>query len=340
MRAGLDEAQLAGVGQFLLDHGETVTGELGATLIAGGRSNLTYRIHDDASAWVLRRPPRGGLTPSAHDIGREYRVNRALQRTAVPVARTIGHQPESPELGSQFSVVAYVHGQTVQTAAHLERLTDDEIEACVNSLVATLVALHGVDHVAAGLEGFGHTQGYGARQLRRWSGQWEHMNAESADADSLLRLLGERVPEQSSCSVVHGDFRVDNTILDPEDIGKVVAVVDWELSTLGDPVADVAMMCAYRHPALDVILGAPAAWTSPRLPSAPDLAGRYERLSGRSLSEWDFYLALAYYKLAVIAEGIDYRYRLGGTTGAGFSTAGDAVPVLLAAGLEVARARD
>jgi aminoglycoside phosphotransferase (APT) family kinase protein len=199
------------------------------------------------------------------------------------------------------------------------------------------VALHRVDFEAVGLDGFGRTEGYGARQLRRWSGQWAHMHAESSDADNLLSLLTDRVPDQTSCSIVHGDFRVDNTILDKDDIGKVLAVVDWELSTLGDPVADVAMMCAYRHSALDVILGAPAAWTSARLPDADELAARYERQSDLALAEWEFYLALAYYKMAVIAEGIDYRYRMGGTTGAGFSTAGDAVPILLAAGLEVVK---
>lgn len=337
----LDHAQLDRIRGFLTERGEVVSGALAATLIAGGKSNLTYRLDDGAGAvWVLRRPPAGGVTPSAHDIGREYRVNSALYGSAVPVARPVGHTEDAAILGTQFSVVAYVPGRTIRERAALADWTDREVDTCVSGLLDALVVLHQVDYREVGLEGFGRTEGYGARQLRRWSGQWAHMQADSADADRLLALLQRWIPEQSSCSIVHGDYRIDNTLLHPDDVGQVVAVIDWELSTLGDPIADVAMMCAYRHPALDVILGVPAAWTSERLPSVEELAVRYERRSGTSVREWPFYLGLAYYKLAVIAQGIDYRYRLGGTSGEGFSTAGDAVPVLLAAGLEVMRRND
>lgn len=339
MTADLDQGQLARIRQFLADQGEAVQGALAATRIAGGRSNLTYRLDDEASSWVLRRPPTGGLTPSAHDVGREYRVNRALQGSDVPVARTVALASAPDILGAPFSVVAFVDGLTIRSAADLAHRSASDVDVCVTGLVDTLAALHRVDVAAVGLEGFGRTDAYGSRQLRRWSSQWAHMGAESADADRLVRLLGDRVPEQSSCSIVHGDFRVDNAIVSRDRISDVVAVVDWELSTLGDPVADVAMMCAYRHPALDAVLGEPAAWTSARIPSESELAARYEARSGRRLVEWEFYLALAYYKLAVIAEGIDYRYRRGGTSGPGFATAGDAVPTFLLAGLEVVRGR-
>lgn len=331
----LDRGRLERVREFLAAAGETVVGDLGATLIAGGRSNLTYQLTDGVSDWVLRRPPAGGLTPSAHDTGREFRVNEALYGSAVPVARPVAFTEDTELIGNRFSVVEYVPGRTIRSAADLEALSTDEVDRCVTALIDTLVALHRIDFAAIGLDGFGRTDGYGARQLRRWSGQWQHMALTSATADRLLAALTERVPEQTSCSIVHGDYRVDNTLLRSDDIATVVAVVDWELSTLGDPAADVAMMCAYRHPALDIILGAPAAWTSPALPSVAELAARYEQRSARTLVEWDFYLGLAYYKLAVIAAGIDYRYRAGGTTGEGFATAGDAVPVLLDAGLEV-----
>ena len=147
------------------------------------------------------------------------------------------------------------------------------------------------------------------------------------------RLLAAAIPEQRSSGIVHGDYRIDNTILRlDEGPVSVAAVVDWELSTLGDPVADVALMCVYRHPGLDLVLGAPSAWTSDRLPDPAGLAAAYEAAGGVPLVDWDFHLALGYYKLAVIAAGIDHRYRAGATHGSGFDTAGDAVGPLLEAG--------
>lgn len=337
--AGLGPDQLQRLRAFLVDCGEHVSGKLRSRLIVGGRSNLTFRIDDERSSWVARRPPDSGLTPSAHDMGREFRVGSALQGSAVPVARTVGYTDDVDVIGAPFSVVEYVRGRTIQSSADLDGWSDAELTGCAYALIDTLVGLHRVDFVAAGLGDFGRTQGYGARQLRRWSGQWEHMEADNPLADKLLRLLEQSVPEQGSCSLVHGDFRVDNTILDEDDIGQVLAVVDWELSTLGDPVADVAMMCAYRHPALDAVLGFSAAWTSDRFPDADALCSTYESHSGSSLEWWDFYLALGYYKLAVIAEGITYRYRRGATTDEGFDMAGDAVPQFLEAGLQVVDGR-
>jgi len=196
-----------------------------------------------------------------------------------------------------------------------------------------------VDHVAAGLERFGRPDKYAERQLRRWSGQWDLVATDHAEllsqAEELRGRLEKSVPEQHVTGIVHGDYRIDNTILDlDEHPPRVAAIVDWELSTIGDPVADVAMMCAYRHPALDLILGSPSAWTSDRLPDPSDLASSYEAVGGVPLREWDFHLALAYFKIAVIAAGIDHRYRAGATSGPGFDTAGDAVGPLLAAGSE------
>lgn len=336
MTSGLLPHQLDGVRAFLVAAGEDVEGELHCRLIAGGRSNLTYRLDDGKSAWVLRRPPSGGLTPSAHDVAREFRVNRALQGTGVPVARTVGLSADLDVLGAPFSVVDYVEGRIIRSSADLERWNDEDVASCVSALVDALAALHAVDFREVGLAGFGRTDGYGERQLRRWSRQWAHMEAQSPLADRLQALLADILPAQRTCTVVHGDYRVDNTILGSDDIARVLAIVDWELSTLGDPVADVAMMCAYRHPGLDAVLGTDAAWTSDRMPSADELAGLYELRAGSSLTHWEFYLALAFYKLAVIAEGIDFRYRLGATSGSGFATAGDAVPQFLEAGLEVA----
>src|SRR5699024_12197131 len=156
-------------------------------------------------------------------------------------------------------------------------------------------------------------------------------------ATALHRELEAMVPTESAATIVHGDYRIDNTILGAEDITEVRAVVDWELSTLGDPLTDVALMCVYRDPALEQVLGERAAWTSPRLSSADDLAEQYAQVSGRALRHWGFYLGLANFKLAVIAAGIDHRYRAGATVGDGFDTAKDAVPIFLAAGLAAVR---
>jgi aminoglycoside phosphotransferase (APT) family kinase protein len=328
---GLD---LAAIGHFLREHGVAVDGELSARMIEGGRSNLTYLVSDASSRWVLRRPPTGAVTRSAHDVAREFQVMRALEQTEVPVARTVALCRDAAVIGADFTVVEYVEGATIRTQANLDALDEAQVAACAEGLVAALAALHRVDHRSVGLEKFGRSDAYASRQLRTWSGQWGLVaSGPSPLAEQLLRGLLENVPVQGSATIVHGDYRVDNTIVDLDDPGPVRAIVDWELSTIGDPVADVAMMCAYRHPGLDLVLGTRAAWTSPRLPSVDDLAGMYEAISGIRLDHWEFYLGLSYYKLAVIAEGINHRYQQGVTVGEGFDGAGESVTAFLEAGL-------
>jgi aminoglycoside phosphotransferase (APT) family kinase protein len=233
-------------------------------------------------------------------------------------------------LGVPFTVSGFVDGVAIRTQADLASYDDDRLRTVVDSLLETLAALHRVDHVKVGLETFGRPDGYAARQLRRWSGQWETVGEERLGglAREVVARLTATVPDQRATSIVHGDYRVDNTLLTPAGAARadrVAAVVDWELSTIGDPVADVAMMCAYRHPPFDLVVGAPSAWTSPRLPSVDELAGGYERVGGVTLEHWRFHHALACFKVAVISAGIDHRRRAGSGSGAGFDTAGDAV---------------
>jgi aminoglycoside phosphotransferase (APT) family kinase protein len=294
---------------------------------------------------VLRTPPRAGRTPSAHDVARELRVTSALAATDVPVPPVVLLCEDESVLGGPFAVAGFVEGATVQTVGQLDALPDEVVTGAVGALASTLAALHHVDHVAVGLERFGRPDGYAARQLRRWAGQWEIVGAAFpapvADAAaSLVSTLGDRLPRQASTGIVHGDYRIDNTLLDLAGTvtPRVASVVDWELSTIGDPVADVAMMCVYRHPALDLVIGEPTAWTSPRLPAAAGLAAAYEAAGGVPLVDLDEHLALGYLKLAVIAAGIDHRFRAGGTTGPGFDTAAQAVAPLLEAGLGVLQA--
>lgn len=340
----LTAAELAAVAEVMAGAGAAPAGPLSARLIAGGRSNLTFRLDDGSSAWVLRTPPRAGRTPSAHDVARELRVTSALAGTGVPVPPAVVLCEDESLIGGPFAVAGFVPGRTIQTAAQLAELDSTTVDGVVAALASTLAALHHVDHVAVGLERFGRPDAYAARQLARWAGQWEIVGAEAdpsvrALADTLVGALGDRLPRQAATGIVHGDYRIDNTLLSldgsPAVPPSVAAVVDWELSTIGDPVADVAMMCVYRNPALDLVIGEPTAWTSPRLPDAAGLAAAYEAAGGVALVDLDEHLALGHLKLAVIAAGIDHRHRAGATSGPGFDTAGQAVAVLLEAGLGV-----
>lgn len=341
--AGLD---LAALDPYLCSVGLARVGELRAELISGGRSNLTFLVYDDGSTWVVRRPPLHGLTPSAHDMAREYRVVAALAQTAVPVARAIAYCGDASVLGAPFQVVEYVAGQVVRSQADLAALGNRAvIDGCVDGLIQVLADLHTVDPSAVGLDDFGKASGYLERQVRRWGSQWDlvRLPGDSRDADvaQLHSALAQSIPPQSRTAIVHGDYRIDNTILDAADPTQVRAVVDWELSTLGDPLSDAALMCVYRDPALDLIVNSRAAWTSPLLPTADELAHRYSVASGLALAHWEFYLALAYFKLAVIAAGIEFRGRL---SGQGQDTASErvheVVAPLIARGLtELARPR-
>ncbi|WP_204080286.1 phosphotransferase family protein [Mycobacterium riyadhense] len=308
---GLD---LPALDRYLRSLGIGRDGELRGELISGGRSNLTFRVYDDATSWLVRRPPLHGLTPSAHDMAREYKVVAALQDTPVPVARTIALCDDDSVLGAPFQIVEFVVGQVVRRRAQLDAFSRSAIGGCVDALIRVLVDLHSIDPNAVGLSDFGKPSGYLERQVRRWGSQWELVrlpdDRRDADVARLHSALQQAIPQQSRTSIVHGDYRIDNTILDADDPTRVRAVVDWELSTLGDPLSDAALMCVYRDPALDLIVNAQAAWTSPLLPNADELADRYSLVSGQPLGHWEFYMALAYFKLAIIAAGIDFRRRM------------------------------
>jgi aminoglycoside phosphotransferase (APT) family kinase protein len=327
----LSAPELARVAAYLQVKGVDLTGPLTAKLLAGGRSNLTYLLGDARTRWVLRTPPRAGRTPSAHDVAREHTVTSALGATAVPVPAAVAMCPDESVIGAPFAISAFVDGVAVRTQADLALLSDIQLDTVVGAMVTALADLHRVDHAAVGLAGFGRTDGYAARQLRRWSGQWDIVGSdEHRDAAArLVEGLGASMPEQRSSAIVHGDFRIDNTLLslDPvnEERSGVAAIVDWELSTIGDPVADVAMMCAYRDPAFDLIIGEPSAWTSPRMPAVSGLVERYAAAGGAPLEHWAFHLALAYFKVGVIAAGIGHRYTQGAGGGPGFDSAGESV---------------
>ena len=313
------------------------TGELKAEFISGGRSNMTFLVFDDASKWVLRRPPLHGLTPSAHDMAREYRVVAALQDTPVPVARAVTLLNDDSVLGAPFQMVEYVAGRVVRHTDELDALGDKAaISDCVDALIQVLANLHAVDPEAVGLGDFGKATGYLERQVRRWGSQWELVRREDdscdADVQRLHSALAQAIPSQSRGGIVHGDYRIDNTMLDADDATKVLAVLDWEMSTLGDPLSDAALMCVYRHPLFNVI-HASSAWASPLMPEPEDLANRYAKAAGQELDNWDFYLALGYFKVAIIAAGIAFRARMGGGVATDTDKVDQAVAPLVAEGL-------
>lgn len=328
---GMDVAALR---QFLVESGVDLDGELAVDLVSGGRSNLTFKATDGRSTWIVRRPPTSGLTPSAHDMAREFRVTKALQDSSVPVARTVAFDEDGAALGAQMTVVEFVDGRVVRDQDDLAALSDAEIRDSTHALVRVLADLHAVDHHSVGLGEFGRPDGFVARQVKLWAGQWERVKTqELPDVATLHAKLADAIPASSAASIVHGDFRIDNTILDSDDPARVRAVVDWEMSTLGDPLTDAALMCVYRTPVFDLVLGSRAAWTSPRLPSPDDLAQTYAAASGRDLGDWNFYLALANFKLGVIGEGITHRALQGSDAGSGAARAAEATGEFMAAGL-------
>jgi aminoglycoside phosphotransferase (APT) family kinase protein len=338
----LDGLDLVALDRHLRVTGIPRAGALRAEPIGGGRSNLTFLVFDDTATWVLRRPPLRGLTPSAHDMAREYRVMAALAGTAVPVARVVTMRDDDSVLGAPFQMVDYVRGRVVRNRGHLEALGDAEvIDGCVDALIRVLADLHAVDPQAVGLGDFGKPSGYLERQVRRWGSQWEHVRLtddnRDTDVQRLRSALASSIPSQSRTSIVHGDYRIDNTIVDAEDASLIRAVVDWELSTLGDPLSDAALMCVYRDPAMDLIINEQAAWTSPLLPSADDLAHRYSLASEQPLAHWEFHLSLAYFKLAIIAAGIDFRRRMAPAVDDASDRVGQTVAPLIASGLHAMR---
>jgi aminoglycoside phosphotransferase (APT) family kinase protein len=266
-------------------------------------------------------------------MAREYRVVAALGGSGVPVAPAVALADESV-LGVPFAVVGFVPGTVIRSEGDLAALSDADVRRCAFGLVDTLATLHAVDPAAAGLADFGRPEGYLRRQIRRWHGQWQRVRTRDLpDIETLHARLDDVCPAESGAAIVHGDYRIDNAILDPGDPGNVRAIVDWEMATLGDPLADLAVHLAYGDPAFAPVLGGSAASTSPRMPERDELAQRYATASGRDLADLAFHLGLAYFKIAVIAEGIHERHLRGDTRGEGFATVGTATAPLAAAGL-------
>jgi aminoglycoside phosphotransferase (APT) family kinase protein len=298
-------------------------GPLRFSLISGGRSNITYRVDGAGGTWVLRRPPLGHVLPTAHDMAREYRVIAALGATDVPVARAIALCEDTSVNDAPFYVMAHVEG-VVLDAALPAGFADTEAERARigDALIATLAKLHAVDYRALGLADFGRPEGYVERQVRRWSQQWERSKTGPLPAiETLARRLAAAIPHSPAAALVHGDYRLGNLALDPRDPGRVAAIFDWEMATLGDPLADLGYTLIYWTEVGDATSGTSfgASLTAqPGFATRAELVDAYARATGRDVAAVDFYQVLALYKLAVISEGIYARFQMGKTLGPGF----------------------
>jgi aminoglycoside phosphotransferase (APT) family kinase protein len=303
-------------------------------LISGGRSNLTYRLDTGGGPLVLRRPPLGHVLPTAHDMSREYRVLTALAGTRIPVPAPLALCADTSVIGAPFYLMRYVDGIVLRTPADGEALTPAQAGELSCLLVDMLAAIHAVDVHAVGLDGFGRPDGYLARQLARWQRQWELSGSrEIPGYDDLVRRLADGLPRSAEGTLVHGDFRLDNMLVRLQPEPAVAAVVDWEMSTLGDPLADLGLTLTYwRDPGepdwLEADVGA-SVTSLPGFLRRAEVARRYAEVTGRDVSSIGYYMAFGCFKLAVVLEGIHARYLQKLTVGEGFEAEGPAVPRLI-----------
>lgn len=311
----VDEAALE---RYLNEHLPDADGPLSAERVIAGHSNETFFITRGGQSWVLRRPPLGPLLPTAHDVLREYRVLSALSKTDVPVPAPVLVCEDTAVIGAPFYLMERKQGVVIRE--RLPAFVDTPVERrnLGLALVDALVELHNVDWRAAGLEGFGKPEGYLERQVRRWMGQFDGArNRAIPELDQVSVWLKDHLPESPPATIVHGDYRMDNVMFANGLPVRVIAILDWEMSTLGDPLADLGYLLSFWRQAGDPELEfASPSWriTEPEgFPTRQEIAERYAAKTGRRIKDVAFYQALAIWKLAVLLEG-SYKRHLSGTT--------------------------
>ena len=293
-------------------------------LIAGGRSNLTFKVAGaDGTQFVLRRPPLGHVLATAHDMAREYRIIAAVGRTDVPVPPALGVCIDEAVNGAPFYVMGYVDGIVLDSPDRAATMPVALRVQASEHLIDVLADLHAVDVDQVGLGDLAKREGYVARQVKRWSTQWAQSKTRELPAiDEVARLLGERLPEQRGVVIAHGDYRFGNCLTDVA-AGRIAAVLDWELCTLGDPLADVGYLGVYWYDGEAANTRANDPTSAGGFPSYPDLLQRYALRTGRDLSGIGYYVAFSCWRLAVISEGVYARYlhgAMGSQEGVEFET--------------------
>lgn len=316
-------------------------------LIPGGRSNLTYVVSGPPGELVLRRPPLGHVLPTAHDMGREFRVMSALAPTRVPVPRTRHLCTDPSVLGAPFYLMERVPGVVLRGELPPGVAdTPAERAGLAEAFVGVLADLHAVDPGSVGLDGFGRPDGFLARQVRRWTAQWEATRVrDDGGLDALLAALGGQLPDSGPPGIVHGDYRLDNVIVRPGPPPTVAAVLDWEMSTLGDPLTDLGLLCVYWQqdgddPLRRDSLVVPSVTCLPGFPTRAELVAWYAARTGRDVSALPWYVAFGCAKLAVVCAGIAARGRGGAMLGEGFVEMADRVAPLAVLGRTVLRTGD
>lgn len=325
---------------YLADHVAGYRGPATIRQFQGGQSNPTFLLETPGATYVLRKKPPGKLLASAHMVEREYKVQRALAGSAVPVAPMLLLCDDTSVVGTPFYLMSCVAGRVIPTA-DLPGLSPPEREAVYRSLVETLAALHRVDWRAAGLGEFGRPDNYAARQIDRWTKQYAASRTDDIkEMDQLSAWLVAHLPASASASIVHGDYRVGNTIIHPSE-PRLAAVLDWELATIGDPLADLAYLCmAYSMPP-----GGPGVSGGLRgvdliplgVPSETQVLLAYARATSRpDIPQWDFYKALAFFRIAAIVQGVYARGLAGNAADSSALQQGERVRMMAEIGWEIA----
>jgi len=327
-----------------LDERGLGSSEIEATPIGEGHSNVTYLLRRDGTEIVLRRPPRGPLPPTAHDVLREARLLRALETTPARVPRVLATCEDEAVIGAPFYVMAKVEGHVITSEIPAQLDTPEERRRMGEELVDALVEVHAVEWQACGLEGFGKPTGYLERQVRRFLGLWEHNKTREIPAvEHVARWLADHVPVSDPthpATIVHGDYRLGNTMMAPQPPATIVAIFDWEMATIGDPLADVGYMCTLWVDRDDPPLGMfelSGVTRQEGFPRRAELIARYEERSGRTMRDIRWYQTLALWKAIVFMEGNYKRAVTGATDDPYLKQFGEGVLELAQRAEEVAR---
>jgi aminoglycoside phosphotransferase (APT) family kinase protein len=313
----LRDIDIVALADYLRAAGVSGARAIDANLISGGRSNLTYRLDVDGETFILRRPPHGPTLATAHDMGREYRVMAALVDTEVPVPRMVAFCESDNILGAPFYLMENVDGSILRELSEVNEISVPHRKQLAYELIDVLAALHHVNPDAVGLADFGRPEGFMERQVRRWTRQLSASVEPTPAMRQLAHGLARAVPANSRHAIVHGDYRLDNCVTRD---GCIAAVLDWEMSTLGDPISDLAMFALYYDGLADLpntVVNSPGRLTG--FPPLPLLLDRYAATTGADIHDFSWYQAFAWFKLAVILVGIEHRVTSGQTAGQHFA---------------------